>query len=144
MYLQHCGSQKSTGGAKNIPFYALWMLYASTTAAIIIDMLVFCLIDADSVSMDHHGCLTWFKSVLQNVERLYHIQIIQSILFALCDLIAQSILVRRTGNDYHYLSNSSKDISLLDCLGLQHSCCDRSVILSIRILRYINLSSSTD
>ena len=102
MYLQHCGSQKNTDRAKNILFYALWTLYASTTVAISIDMLVFCLIDADSVSMDHHGFLTWFKSVLQNVERLYHIQIIQGTVFALCDVIAQSILVRITGNGYHY------------------------------------------
>ena len=27
---------------------------------------------------------------------------------------------------------------MLDCLGLQHSCCDCSVIFNIRILRYIN------
>ena len=119
------------------------MLYASTTAAIIIDMLVFFWIVA--VSMDRHGCLTWFNLVLQNlnVESLYHIQIIQGTLFALCDVIAQSILVRLTGNGYHYSSNSSKDISLLGCVGLQHSCCDHSIILSIRILRSINLSSFT-
>ena len=85
-----------------------------------------------------------FQLVLQNVEILYHFQIIDVTVFALCDFIGQSILVRPTGNDYDYSSNSSKDISLLDWVGLQHSCCDHSVILGIRILRYINLSSFTD
>ena len=86
--------------------------------------------------------LTLFQLVLQNVEILYHLDIIEGTVFALCDIIAQSILVR-ANNNHHYSSNSSKDISLLDRLGLQHSCCDRSVILSIRILTSINLSSFT-
>ena len=83
--------------------------------------------------------------VLQNLEIL-HLQIIDVTVVAFCDFIAQSILVRPTGNTYHYYSsNSSKDISLLDCVGLQYSCCDRSIILSIRILRSINyLHSLTD
>ena len=143
IYLQYRGSQKSTDRAKNILFYALWVLYALTTATIIVDMLICFLIDA--VSVDHHRRLTLFQFV-QNVETriLYHLAIIQGTVFALCDVIAQSILVRTTGNTYHHSSNSSKDISLLDRLGLQHSCGDRSVILSIRIFRYIDLCSFTD
>ena len=97
-----------------------------------------------TVSMDDHRCLTLFELVLQNVETVYHLEIIDVTLFALCDVIAQTILVRTTGNTHHYSSNSSKDISMLDCLGLQNSCCGRSVILGIRIFRYINLSSFTD
>ena len=143
IYLQHCGSQQSTDRAKNILFYALWVLYALTTATIIVDMLEFCW--NDPVSMDDHPCLTLFQLVLQNIEILYHLLIIQNTVFAFCDVIAQFILVRPTGDAYHHLSNSSKDISLLGCVALQHSCCDRYVIPSIRILRYIgSLSSFTD
>ena len=138
IYLQHRGSQQSTDRAKNILFYALSVLYALTTATIIVDILQFGGIDV-AVSGDDHRCLNFFELVLQNIEILRHFEIIEVTLFALCDVMAQSILVRTTGNDY-YLSNSSKDISLLDCLGLQHSCCDCSVILGILILRYINLS----
>ena len=141
MYLQHCGSQQSTDRAKNILFYALWVLYALTTATSISDILQFCWIDV-AVSGDDHRCLNFFELVLQNVETVNRINIIENTFFALCDVIAQSILVRPTGNAYH-LSNSSKDISLLDCLGLQLSCCDRSVILNVRILRSINLFSFT-
>ena len=93
--------------------------------------------------MDDHRRLTLFQLVLQNSETLYHLEIIDATLFALCDVIAQSILVRPTGNTYPS-SNSSKDISLLDRLGLQHSCCDCSIILGIYILKYIDLSSFTD
>ena len=94
--------------------------------------------------MDDHRRLALFQLVLQNIETLYHLEIIDATLFALCDVIAQSILVRATGNCYHYSSNSSKDISLLDRLGLQHSCCDCSIIFGIYILKYIDLSSFTD
>ena len=62
VYLQHRGSQKSSDRAKNNLFYALWALYALTTAIIIVDILVFCWIDA--VSMDDHGCLIFFQLVL--------------------------------------------------------------------------------
>ena len=144
MYLQHCGSQQSTDRAnsKNILFYALWGLYALTTATIIIEVLQFCW--NDSVSMDDYHCLTsLLQLILQNVEILYHLEIIEITLFGFCDVIAQSILVRPTGNGYHYSSNCSKDISLLDRVGLQHSCCDHSCIPSIRILRYINHPSLT-
>ena len=142
MYLQHCRSQQSTNRGKNILFYALWALYALSTATGIIDILLF--FWSDTVSMDVYRCLTLFQSVLQNLEVVYHLLIIEVILFAFCDVISQSILVRPTGNGYHYSFNSSKDISLLDYLGLQHSCGDHSVILSIRILRSIDLSSFTD
>ena len=95
MYLQHHGSQKSTDKAKNIIFYALWVLYALTTATSIVDILEFWWIDP--VSVDDHHCLTWFKLVVQkNVEREYHIEIIQDTAFAFCDFMAQSILVRTT------------------------------------------------
>ena len=106
-------------------------------------MLGFLLVDV-AVSMDDHRCLTLFELVSQNVETVYHFEIIEVTLFALCDVMAQSILVRTTGNCYHYSSNSSKDISLLDRLGLQNSCCNRSFLISIRILKYINLSSFTN
>ena len=142
IYLQHHGSQQSTHRTNNILFYALWVLYALTMATSIVEILTFCSVYA--VSMDNHRCLTLFELVLQNVETVYQINLIDGTLFALCDVMAQSILVCTTGNTHHYSSNSSKDISLLDHLGLQHSCCDCSVILGIRILRYINLSSFTD
>ena len=87
IYLQHRGSPKSTDRAKNVLFYALLVLYALTTAIIIVDMLVvFC------------HCLTLFQLILQNVEILYHLEIIQGTLFAFCDVIAQSILVCTTLN----------------------------------------------
>ena len=105
MYLQHYGLQQNTDGAKNILFYALWGLYALTTTTFILDMVQFCWID---VSMDYHRCLASLQLVLQNVKLEYHLQIIQSIIFASCDVIAQSILVRTTGNNYHYSSNSRK------------------------------------
>ena len=43
-----------------------------------------------------------------------------------------------SGNAYHLIdsSNSSKDISLLDCMELQYSCCDSSFSFGIRILRF--------
>ena len=136
-YLQHHGSQQSTDRANNTLFYALWALYALTTATIIVDMLHFWI---GAVSMDDHACLTLFQSVVQNVD---HLSIIDATLFALCDVTAQSILVRSTANSYHYSSDFLKDISLLDRLGLQHSCCDYSVILNIRMLTFIILSSFT-
>ena len=83
----------------------------------------------------------------QNLEIVVPSKAIQSTIFACCDFIAQSILVRTTDNTHHLLhssTNCSKDISLLDCVGLQHSCCDCSLILSIGILRSINLFSFTD
>ena len=141
MFLQHCGSQQSTDRAKNILFYALWALYVLTMATSIFDIIEWCWIDA--VSMDDHRCLSLFQLIIQNIEILYHLQIIEVTLLACCDFIAQIILVCTTGNCYRYSSNFLKDISLLDCLGLQHSCCDRS-ILSICILTSINLSSFTD
>ena len=42
--------------------------------------------------------LTLFQLVLQNVEILYHLDIIEGTVFALCDIIAQSILVRASNN----------------------------------------------
>ena len=142
MYIQHRGSQKSTDRANNILFYALGILYGLTTATIIIDILETCWVG--TVSINDNRCLTFFQLVLQNVEILYHLNILQATLFALCDVMAQSILVRTTGKAYHYSSNCSKDISLLDCLGLQNSCCDHSIILSICILGSVNLSSFTN
>ena len=143
MYLRlHRGSQQRTDArAKNILFYALWMLYALNTATFIVDILQFYWIDA--VSKDDHGYLNFLQLVLQRIEIQYHIGIIQVTLFALCDFIAQSILVRTMAMVIIIHLIFQKDISLLDRLGLQHSCCDHSVILSIRILRYINLSSFT-
>ena len=136
MYLQHRGPQQSTDRARNILFYALCVLYALAMAISIIDILIFCRVY--TVSLDHHRCcLTLLQLVLQN---MYYVEITEVTIFAFCDAIAQSILVCTTGNAYHS-SNSSKDISLLDRLGSQHSCCNRSVTLSIRILTSINLSS---
>ena len=70
-------------------------------------------------------------------------EMIQVTIFAVCEFIAQFILVRTTGNAYH-LSNSSKDISLLDCLELRHLCCGRSFSHGIHNLRSIDLSSLSD
>ena len=142
MYLQHSGSQQSTYKAKNILFYALWVLYALSAATVIFDILTFCWVYA--VSMDDHRCLTLFQLFLQNIETQYYdLDIIENTVFACCDFITQIILVRTTGNAY-YFSNFLKDISLLDCVELQHSCCDRSLTLGIRILRSIELFSRTD
>ena len=93
IYLQHRGSQ-STDRARNILFYALWVLYVWTMATIIVDTLMFFLIDA--VSMDDHRHLTLFQLVLQNIE--YHLGVIDATAFAFCDVIAQSILVCTTGD----------------------------------------------
>ena len=57
MYLQHHESQQSTDRARNILFYALWVLYALTTATIIVEILIFYWIDA--VSMDDHRCFNF-------------------------------------------------------------------------------------
>ena len=145
MYLlHHYGSQQSIDKAKNILFYALWVLYALSAATIILEILEFFLPETVSIG-DHANCLTLFQSlVLQDIEIQYHLGIIQYTVFACCDFIAQFVLVRTTDNVYHYSSNSSKDISLLDCLGLQDSCCDCSFLLSICILTSINFSSFTD
>ena len=94
MYLKHHGSRQSTDKAKNILFYALCLLYALSAATNIIDMLGF--FWPDLVSMDDHGCLILFQLVIQPI--FYHLAIIGIILFACCDFIAQSILVRTTGN----------------------------------------------
>ena len=59
IYLQHCASQQSADRAKNILFYALWMLYALTTATIIIDIVE--VFFNDAVSVDDHRCLTLFN-----------------------------------------------------------------------------------
>ena len=58
MYLQHRGSQQGTNKAKNILFYALWVLYALSAATGIIDLLQFW---PDTVSMDDRCCLTLFQ-----------------------------------------------------------------------------------
>ena len=140
VYLQQRGSQQRTDKAETMFFYALWLIYALSAVTMILDTVVFCW---PFVSVDDDNCLTLFQFVLQNVKTQYHLNIIEATVFALCNFMAQIILVRTTGNTYHYLSNFLKDISLLDYLGLQHSCCDRSIILSIRIIRYINSSSFT-
>ena len=93
MYLEHHGSQQNTDKAKNILFYALWALYALTAATNIIDIIYF--LFPDPVSMDDHGCLILFQLVVQT--NCYHLGIIVVTLFACCDFIAQSILVRTTG-----------------------------------------------
>ena len=94
------------------------MLYALTTATIIVDVLELYWIIDMTVSMDDHRFLNLFQLVLQTLEILNHLDIIDITLFGLCDVIAQSILVRTTGNGYYYSSNCLKDISLLDRLGL--------------------------
>ena len=94
MYLQHRESQQSPDRANNIFFYALSVLYALCMATIIVDILALCWIDP--VSMDDHPCFTLFQLVLQNIEIVYRLDIIQGITFALCDVMAQSILVRTT------------------------------------------------
>ena len=63
MYLNHHGSQQSAYKAKNIIFYALWLLYALSAAITIIHILGIYWWDAvvswrDAVSKDDHGCLT--------------------------------------------------------------------------------------
>ena len=100
IYLQHRGSQQGTNRANNILFYALWVLYALTTATIVVETLEICW--RNSVSVDDHRCLTLFQLILQTLEILYHLNITEITIFGLCDVIAQSILVRPTGNGYHY------------------------------------------
>ena len=99
MYLQHRGSQQSTDRANNILFYALRVLYALTMATIIVDTLGFCW--NNPVSMDDHRFLNLFQLILQTIEILYRLKIIQITFWALCDVMAQSILVCTTGNAYH-------------------------------------------
>ena len=143
MYLQHRESQKGTDKAKSILFYALWVLYAVSAATCVIDILKYLGVwRLDLVSVDDYGWLALFQLVVQNIEIMYPLQIIETTLFACCDFIAQFILVRTTDNAHHllYSFSSSKDISLLDHVELQHSCCYRSFFLSTRILRSINLS----
>ena len=60
IYLQHRGSQKSTDKAKNILFYAPWVLYTLSVATIIVAMLEFYWIANVAVSMDDHRCLNLF------------------------------------------------------------------------------------
>ena len=62
MYLQRHGSHQSTDRAKNILFYALWVLYTLTTATIIVETVTVCW--TDPVSMDDHRCLTLFQLVV--------------------------------------------------------------------------------
>ena len=102
IYLQHHESQKSTANkAKNILFYALWVLYALCAATGIIDILMY-IQWPNTVSMDDHGCLTFFQLVVQDIEERYQLSIIQNTVFACGDFIAQFILVRTTtGNIYH-------------------------------------------
>lgn len=58
IHLHHHGSQQKTDDkAKNILFYALWVLYALTAATSIIDMLPFSWRYA--VSMYDYCCSTW-------------------------------------------------------------------------------------
>ena len=95
MYLEHHGSRQGTDKAQKILFYALCVLYALSAATNIMDcILTFPL--PDRVSMDDHDCLILFQLVVQTIA--YHIQIIEVTLFACCDFIAQSILVRTIGN----------------------------------------------
>ena len=61
MYLQHRGSQQGTDRAKNILFYALWVLYALSVATSIIEILIFCW--SDAVSMDDHRFFFNFVSI---------------------------------------------------------------------------------
>jgi len=78
MYLQHHGSQQSTSEkAKNILFYALWVLYTLSAATSIMDMLGY----------------FWVPEI--DIEALYHLQILQYTVFACCDFIAQFILIYR-------------------------------------------------
>ena len=94
--------------------------------------------------------LNSFQLALQNmdIKIARYFGIIQVIVFACFDFIAQFILVRTTDQSllsiYFIQSNSSKDISLLYYLAFQHSCCDSSFTPSIRILRFIKFSSFTD
>ena len=64
LYLQHHGSQQSAGRAKNIVFYALWVLYALSAATIIVEILNF---DLYLVSMNDPWLFT-FISITCNTE----------------------------------------------------------------------------
>jgi len=80
MYLQHYGSlQQSTDKARNILFYALWMLYALSAAIMIVDTNI----------------LEFWWPDAANIETEYHLTILQVTIFACCDFIAQSILIYR-------------------------------------------------
>jgi len=78
MYLQHHwhGSQQSTDKAKNILFYALWVLYTLSAVTGVADMLA----------------VSWRDASLEIVHQL---GIIQVVAFACCDFIAQFILIYR-------------------------------------------------
>ena len=55
MYLQHNRSQKRTDKARNILFYALWILYALSAVNYITFISKMSYLE-ESVSMDDHGC----------------------------------------------------------------------------------------
>ena len=76
----------------------------------------------------------------------HHRVVIQGILFACYDMTAQLILVRTTVDCplFNLFIETFKDIPLLDCVGSQYPCCDRSFSLSICILRFVNESLITD
>ena len=93
MYLQHHGSPQRTEKTKSILFYALSVVYTLSATTIITDILVFSWPGA--VSMNYHCCFNFFQLVVQNIEIVYHLQIMQAISFACCDFIAQSVLVRK-------------------------------------------------
>ena len=100
MYLQRHGSQKSAYKAKNIVFYALWVLYALSAVTSIVEILDISV----SVSMDNHGCLISFQLLVRNIVVNHRVLgIIQITVFACCDFIAQFILVRTFGNAHHLL-----------------------------------------
>ena len=99
MYFQQRGSQQRTDKAETMFFYALWVIYALSAATVILDIVV--ALYWPYVSVDNDNCLTLFQFVLQNVEIIieYHqVVIIEATVFALCNFMAQIILVRTAGN----------------------------------------------
>jgi len=78
MYLQHHGSQQqNTDKAKNIIFYALWVLYALSAITSSVSIVL--------------GC-PWSSA---NIEMVHHLGIIKVTAFACCDFITQFILIYR-------------------------------------------------
>ena len=125
------------------------MLYALSAATSIIDIVEFCLEDAVSMDSDH-GCFFFEFCLIICTEHRDYSPPFNYSSRCICLLRLYRPIYPSTYNWQMLIintlvnsSNFSQDISLLDYMGLQHLCCDRSFILSICILRFINLSSFT-
>jgi hypothetical protein len=99
---------EADGRKQNIIFHALWVLYVLSAIVIASDSAIFVFIVFVSDN-ERLLFLTWCWSVLQNDDNTmtYYLTIANIIVFACCDFIAQSIIVRTIIHSI-YSSNFSK------------------------------------